>query len=157
EFVQRARSRRWLGAVTAMVVLFAGYFYALERQLSWRSSHAEPSTASTAKESSDGIDWSPWSLQAVAQARAEGHPVLVDFTADWCLTCQANKKFAIETPSVTQKLHDINAVALVADYTRVPGDMTSELNRYGRAGVPLVLVYPKNPTQDAIVLPEALT
>jgi thiol:disulfide interchange protein DsbD len=157
EFVQRSRSRPWLGASTALLVLFAGYYYALERQLDWRSFRAEAPKTSSAKESSGGIDWSPWSLQAIAQARAEGHPVLVDFTADWCLTCQANKKFAIETPSVTQKLHDINAVTLVADYTRVPGDMTSELNRYGRAGVPLVLVYPKEPDASPIVLPEALT
>jgi suppressor for copper-sensitivity B len=35
--------------------------------------------------------------------------------------------------------------------------MTAELNRHGRAGVPLVLVYPKDPAADAIVLPEALT
>jgi thiol:disulfide interchange protein DsbD len=81
----------------------------------------------------------------------------VDFTADWCLTCQANKKFAIEVPEVQTRLNEINAVALLGDYTRLPPEITRELNRHGRAGVPLVLVYPANSSLPPIVLPEALT
>ena len=83
--------------------------------------------------------------------------MLVDFTADWCLTCQVNKKLAIEIPSVRAKLKELNAVALLGDYTRFPDAITAELNRYDRAGVPLVLVYPKNPDAPAIVLPAILT
>ncbi|MGA9780475.1 MAG: thioredoxin family protein, partial [Verrucomicrobiia bacterium] len=94
---------------------------------------------------------------AVAEAQSESHPVLVDFTADWCLTCQVNKKLAIEIPSVRQKLKQINAVALVGDYTHFPDNITAELNRYSRAGVPLVLVYPKDVGAQPIVLPEVLT
>ena len=45
--------------------------------------------------------------------------MLVDFTANWCLTCQVNKKLAIEIPSVREKLKEINAVALLGDYTRI--------------------------------------
>ncbi len=85
----------------------------------------------------------------MAQARAQGRPVFVDFTADWCLTCQANKRIAIDIPSVRAKLKQTNAVALLGDYTRLPDDITTELNRFGRAGVPLVLVYSKNPNQAA--------
>jgi thiol:disulfide interchange protein DsbD len=81
----------------------------------------------------------------------------VDFTAQWCLTCQANKKIAIEVPDVVAKLKAINATALLGDYTRLPPAITDELNRFGRAGVPLVLVYPKNPAAPPIVLPEVLT
>jgi thiol:disulfide interchange protein DsbD len=109
------------------------------------------------KESPEGIDWQPWTPTAVAQARAQGHPVLVDFTADWCLTCQANKRIALEVASVRNKLKDIDAVSFLGDYTRLPDNITTELNRYGRAGVPLVLVYPKKSDAPAIVLPEALT
>jgi thiol:disulfide interchange protein DsbD len=83
--------------------------------------------------------------------------VLVDFTADWCLTCQVNKKTSIEIPSVRQKLKDINAVALVGDYTHFPDSITTELSRFNQAGVPLVLVYPKNADVPPIVLPQILT
>jgi thiol:disulfide interchange protein DsbD len=83
--------------------------------------------------------------------------VLVDFTADWCTTCRINKEFAIEIPSVRAKLKEINAAAFVGDYTHLPDNITTELTRYSRAGVPLVLVYPKNPEAPPIVLPEVLT
>jgi thiol:disulfide interchange protein DsbD len=93
----------------------------------------------------------------VAKAQAAGRPALVDFTADWCLTCQVNKKIAIEIPSVRKKLKEINAVALVGDYTHFPDSIAAELNRFNRAGVPLVLVYPKNPDAQPIILPQILT
>ena len=139
------------------MLLVGGYLYAVEGQLRWRSPVPDTSLAGSLKESPDGIDWQRWSPAAVAQARAQGRPVFVDFTADWCLTCQANKRIAIDIPSVRAKLKETNAVALLGDYTRLPDDITTELNRFGRAGVPLVLVYPKNADEPPQVLPEALT
>lgn len=157
EFVQRGRTQRGIAMVIALVLLIGGYAFALERELDWRVAMPETSAPGSLKESPDGVDWQPWSPEAVAQARAAGRPVLVDFTADWCLTCQVNKKLAIEIPSVRAKLKEINAVALAGDYTRFPDNITAELNRYNHAGVPLVLVYPKNPDAPAIVLPQILT
>jgi len=81
----------------------------------------------------------------------------VDFTADWCLTCQLNKKTSLEVPSVRAQLKALNAVALVGDYTHFPEVITRELNHYERAGVPLVLVYPKDPAAQPVVLPAVLT
>jgi thiol:disulfide interchange protein DsbD len=157
QFVQRGSARRGLGLAIALVLLVGGYFYVVEGQLQWRSPLPETVAEGSLKESPGGIDWQRWSPAAVAQARAAGHPVVVDFTADWCLTCQANKKFALEVTSVRQRLRQIQATAFLGDYTRLPTNITEELNRYGRAGVPLVLVYPKDPLAPPIVLPEALT
>ena len=81
---------------------------------------------------------------------------MVDFTADWCVTCQANKKSSLEIASVRQKLKDLNAVALLGDYTREDPRIAEELKRYQRAGVPLVLVYPAGDAEP-IVLPSLLT
>jgi thiol:disulfide interchange protein DsbD len=156
EFVQRGRAAKGIALVVVLILVIGGYAFALENQLHWR----EPMVAATAgslKASPDGIDWQPWNPEAVAQARAAGKPVLVDFTADWCLTCQVNKKTSVEISSVRKKLKDINAVALVGDYTHFPDSITTELNRFNRAGVPLVLVYPKNPDAEPIVLPAILT
>jgi thiol:disulfide interchange protein DsbD len=157
EFVQRGRTRRGIALVIAAILLVGGYAFALEKELGWRAVMPEANAMGSLKESADGIDWQRWSPEAVAQARAAGHPVLVDFTADWCLTCQVNKKLAIETPSVRAKLKELNAVALTGDYTHFPDAITSELNRYQHAGVPLVLVYPKNLDEPAFVLPQILT
>jgi thiol:disulfide interchange protein len=103
------------------------------------------------------VRWEPWSLAAVAQGRAEHRPVLVDFTAKWCLTCNIDVKPALESASVQSKLQQLNALTLLGDYTHFSDDITEELNRHGRAGVPLVLVYPADTNKPPIVLPEALT
>lgn len=157
EFVQRGRAHRGVGLVAALLLLAGGFLYTVEGQLRWRSPLQEASLPGSLKESPDGIDWQRWSPAAVAQARAQGRPVFVDFTADWCLTCQANKRIAIDVPAVRAKLRESNTVALLGDYTRLPDDITAELNRYGRAGVPLVLVYPRKAGEPPLVLPEALT
>jgi thiol:disulfide interchange protein len=157
EFFQRGRRHQTTAAIVTLILLGGGYAVALEKELDWRNAMPEAGTTGSLKESADGIDWQRWSPEAVAKARTEGHPVLVDFTADWCLTCQVNKKTSIEISSVRAKLKEINADAFVGDYTHFPDDITLELNRFNRAGVPLVLVYPKNPDAEPIVLPEVLT
>jgi len=156
-FVQRGRTGRGAALVIVLILVVGGYAFALENQLQWREPVVVADSAGASKASPDGIDWQPWSPEAVAQARAAGRPVLVDFTANWCLTCQVNKKIAIDVPSVRKKLKDINAVTLVGDYTHFPDSITKELNRFNRAGVPLVLVYPKNPDAAPIMLPTVLT
>jgi len=157
EFVQRGRARKGVALALVLILLAGGYAFALEKELDWRTAMPDTSTTGSLKESADGIDWQRWSPEAVATARAAGKVVLVDFTADWCLTCQVNKKTSIEISSVREKIKSLNAVALLGDYTHFPDAITTELNRYHRAGVPLVLVYPKSADAAAIVLPEVLT
>ncbi len=159
EFHQRGSKRRGLAAIIALVVAVGSYAWALESQLHWRNPPANvPGTQNAAPANADsGIAWQPWSTDAVAKARAEGRPVLVDFTANWCLTCQLNKKTSLEIDSVRAKLKAINAVALLGDYTRKNPDITAELKRFERAGVPLVLVYPKDAIQPPQLLPTVLT
>ncbi|HEY1489906.1 MAG TPA: thioredoxin family protein, partial [Verrucomicrobiae bacterium] len=157
EFYQRGRKHKNVAAIVTLILLAGGYVFALEKQLDWRAPFVETGSTGSLKESADGVDWQRWSPKAVAQARAAGKPVLVDFTADWCLTCQVNKKTSIEIPSVREKLKSLDAVALLGDYTHFPDAITTELNHYNRAGVPLVLVYPKNADAQPIVLPEVLT
>jgi len=153
EFFQRGRARKGIALATVLILLAGGYAYALEDKLHWREMIAETDATSLAV-SSGGIDWQPWSPAAVAQARAAGKPVLVDFTASWCVTCNAIIKPALENNSVSAKLKEMNAVALLADYTRTPANITDEISKYGGAGVPLVLVYPKNSDAGPTVLPQ---
>jgi thiol:disulfide interchange protein DsbD len=103
------------------------------------------------------IEWKPWSSEAVAQARAAGHPVLVDFTARNCLNCRVNKRWSIEIPQTREKLRQIGAVALRGDFSDADPRIARVLQEYGRSGVPLVLVYPKNPEAPPQVLPPILT
>ena len=157
QFVQRGTARKGLAMGVAVSVLIAGYAVALEHELQWRSPPEPVQPGSTLKRNPDDIDWQPWSAEAVSKARAEGRVVFVDFTAKWCLNCQANKKTSIEIDSVRNRLKALNAVALLGDFTRKNAAIAQELQNHGRAGVPLVLVYPKDASKPPIILPELLT
>lgn len=158
EFVQRGSKRKGLAWGIVVALLVFGYTCILEGQLHWRSpTPIQANGNENLQESPDGIAWKAWSPAAVESARKAGKVVFVDFTADWCVTCQANKKTSIEISSVRAKLKELGAVALLGDYTHEVPEITAELKRYGRAGVPLVLVYPKDAGKPAIVLPELLT
>ena len=146
QFVQRLG--KVSGMIVALAVLIFGYAYILEGKLHWRNYSV------LAK---DGIEWKTWSAEAVAKARSEGHPVVVDFTADSCLNCQVNKITSIETAATRSKLKEINAVAFIADYTDENPLIARELAKFQRSGVPMVLVYPGNPDSAPIVLPTVLT
>jgi thiol:disulfide interchange protein DsbD len=139
------------------VALFLfGYFYVLEKELRWRSPELVVAESRPGTGRGGAIEWKQWSQEAVDSARNEGHPVLVDFTANWCLVCKLNKKRAIEIQPVQEKLKKIGAVALRGDHTKEDPRITEELRRYDRAGVPLVLVFPADRSKPAIVLPEIL-
>jgi thiol:disulfide interchange protein/DsbC/DsbD-like thiol-disulfide interchange protein len=155
EFVQRGSKNKGLAGALTWLLLIGGYLYVMEGQLNWRAP-TRPVQGDSVQTEPGGIAWQPWSREAVARARAQGRPVFVDFTADWCLTCKANNKTSIEIPSVQSKLRQINALPLLADNTLVRDDIGKELEKYGRAGVPLVLVYPKNPNKPPLVLPTVL-
>ncbi len=157
EFVQRGGERRGLAMFLSLALAGGAYAYALEGQLHWRNPPRPTETGAVGKTSPDGIDWQPWSSEAVAKARAEGHPVLVDFTADWCFTCKANLKSSLEITETRKKLKEINAVALLADDTLETPAIVTELKKFGRAGVPMVLVYPRDPQAEPILLPTLLT
>ena len=85
----------------------------------------------------------------------QGHPVFVNFTAAWCITCKVNERVALATEN-TRRLFAAHAVVpLVADWTRRDPAITRQLERYGRSGVPLYLLYP--PGGEPRVLPQLLT
>ena len=97
----------------------------------------------------------PWSAAAVARAQAAGHPVFVDFTADWCLTCKVNEAGAIDRESVRTAFRKANVVELVGDWTNGDPAITRFLDSRARAGVPLYLWYePGKPEPEE--LPQVL-
>ena len=93
----------------------------------------------------------PWSPEAVQAALAQGRPVLVNFTADWCVTCKVNEGAALGSPAVAAAIQRTNAVYLVADWTRRDDRIAAELARHGRSGVPLYLLYTPGQPQPRIL------
>ena len=158
EFFQRGIKRRGLALGIAGALTLGGVVFGLEGQMQWRTP-TDPLAAKSGvvQDFPGGILWHRWSPEAVAKAREAGQPALVDFTAKWCATCIWNKKTSIDIESVRTVLADKNMKAFRGDYTRRPDYITEELQRWGRAGVPLVLVFPSDKTKQPKLLPELLS
>jgi thiol:disulfide interchange protein len=103
------------------------------------------------------INWQPFSRAALEEALKGEGIVFVDFTAKWCLTCQVNKKTSLEVPEVAAKFKEKGVVAFMADWTRSDPEITEALKSFGRRGVPLYVVYPKDRSKGPVLLPEVLT
>lgn len=95
-----------------------------------------------AKEESHELPWQPFESELLQQTIEAGQPVLVDFTADWCLICKQNEHGALNTESTNQFVRRNNVTTLYADYTDESPEIKAWLERFGQSGVPLTVVYP---------------
>lgn len=98
-----------------------------------------------------------FSEQRVAELRAEGTPVFVNFTADWCITCLANERWVLSKEVVAEAFEHNGVAYLKADWTNYDPVISSTLESWGRSGIPLYLYYPANPAGDVTILPQILS
>lgn len=103
------------------------------------------------------IPWQPYSPEALAQAQAKGKTVMVDFTADWCLTCKTNLKFAINTDDVHRKVEQNDVVPLLADWTDGSQEIKDQLAELNSKSIPVLAIYPAGRPGEVIVLRDLLT
>ena len=111
--------------------------------------------AQAGRQAAAGSAIEPWNAQRVDELRSQGRTVFVDFTADWCITCKVNEHVALNTQTVKQAFAAEQVVWMQGDWTRADPAITEVLNRYGRSGVPLYLLYVKG--AEPKVLPQILT
>lgn len=101
--------------------------------------------------------WQPYSPELLADLRSQGRPVFVNLTADWCLTCLANERIALDTAAVEAVFDELNVATIKGDWTNTDPKITELLQEYGRSGVPLYLWFPANHTGKGQLLPQLLT
>ncbi len=118
----------------------------------WRGATALPVTRETTHSG-----WQPFDREAIAAELRAGRPVFVDFTAVWCLTCAVNERTVLSSGRVQEALARRGFALFKADWTLRDETIRRELARFGRAGVPLYVVYDPAAPDQPRVLPELLT
>jgi thiol:disulfide interchange protein DsbD len=142
-------TRRWAARSGRLffILLVVGTYMAAVEPLLQKSVRPAPRA--------DSATWKPFSAQAVKDELANGKTVFVDFTADWCLTCQLNKR-VLHSEAVQKTFKDLGIVTMIADWTTRNEEITHTLRGFGRSGVPVYALY--RPDQSAPqLLPELLT
>ena len=120
----------------------------------WRAP-SSPVAATPAGDAAAG--WQAFDKEAIAAELRDGRPVFVDFTATWCLTCAVNERTVIASERVQTELAKRGFALYRADWTRRDESIRRELARFGRAGVPLYVVYDPDAPDEPRVLSELLT
>jgi suppressor for copper-sensitivity B len=101
-------------------------------------------------------NWTAFDRSEIARQVSQGNVVFVDVTADWCLTCKANKALVLDREPVVSKLREPGIIPMQADWTRPDESISRYLEGFGRYGIPFNAAYgPAAP--NGIVLPELLT
>ncbi|NQY39668.1 MAG: thioredoxin family protein [Henriciella sp.] len=144
------------GAASKLAQALAGL--AVVAGLIWPLAQARTALASDAPTEAYAAKYETeaWSPERVAELTAEGRAIFVDFTAEWCVTCQANKLQTLQTKPVSEAFDAGNVAFLVADFTNGDKTIALELQKHNRAGVPMYLWYAPGQTAPE-VLPELLS
>lgn len=105
---------------------------------------------------SDGQTILPYSEQTLEQFVGKDRIVFVNLTADWCITCKVNEHVAINDQRVVTAFKKKNVVYIMGDWTDGDERIGRMLERFGRSGVPLYLLYLPGRAKP-IILPQILT
>ena len=107
------------------------------------------------------LPWEPFSRARLAELRTGGATVLVDFSADWCMTCKLNLATAIETSRVKAAIDANRIVPLLADWTEESPEIKSMLETLQSRSIPVLAIFPAvkpgEPPRDPIVLRDLIT
>jgi thiol:disulfide interchange protein DsbD len=110
----------------------------------------------SSSESASDADSDAWSINIEKELKELDQAYLINFTAAWCITCQANDKLALSRPAVKTYFEENNIKYIKADWTNRDNDILEVLTEYGRTGVPLYL-YWKPGLDKTLILPAVLT
>jgi thiol:disulfide interchange protein DsbD len=153
-------SRRW--AIRGLAVLTAGPVIALgirwAHEATTLAALAGPSTSGEiVSHGANDLAWQPFSKTLLDELVASGKPVLMDFTADYCVICKANERLALNTAETKAFVEKHGFVPIVADYTTGSADIRDWLVRFGQDAVPLYVFIPAGQPSKTQVLRGTIT
>jgi thiol:disulfide interchange protein DsbD len=154
---QKSKSSGRTMRLTALATALAAFVLAVLLPLRFDDA-AAASTAKTAAAVQEAGGWQPYDAARAAEITAAGRPLLINFTASWCLTCLVNERNAFSDEAVRAVFRDKDVTLMKGDWTNRDPVITKALAAFGRAGVPLYVVYNAKPgSSEPLVLPQLLT
>jgi thiol:disulfide interchange protein/DsbC/DsbD-like thiol-disulfide interchange protein len=154
---QKSKSSSTGGRVTAVVTATLAVLLALILPVRFAGVAAAAPNGTARGEQAAG-EWRPYDAAQLAKLNAAGRPLLVNFTASWCLTCLVNERNAFADSAVQEVFRDKGVTLMKGDWTNRDPAITQALAAFGRAGVPLYLVYNSKPgSSEPVILPQLLT
>jgi thiol:disulfide interchange protein/DsbC/DsbD-like thiol-disulfide interchange protein len=141
------QSRAW-GAVAAAALVSAVLVV-------WPLLRGGDLDAPSAVTSSTSGPWHAFTGTTVSDLGSAGHPVFIDFTAAWCVTCQVNKRMVLNNAGIREAFARRGVELIRADWTRRDPVITQALAALGRQGVPVYVLY--RPGTTPLLLPEILS
>lgn len=144
-----SKRSRFISRIVVSVLILMGFYtltYATDDTV-------DPQPKSELAASAEQV-WEEFSPKRLAELRAKGVPVFIDFTAKWCLICQANHMILTGT-NVHTKFNERGVVRMKADWTKKDAIITEELKKFGRNSVPLYVFYKGD--EKPVILPQVLT
>ena len=150
-----AQKRRMMGQRHVVLHVATAFFLALVvvPLLNLNSFATAPAETEAASPTAAAVAWSPQNVDAI---KGQGKPILVNFTASWCITCQVNDRTSLSTQAVKAAMARTSTIYMVADSTKYNPDVEQALSDFGRGGLPLYVVYPADGSKP-VVLPQVLT
>jgi len=145
---QARRALRYAGSAAVIVLAFAAVAPMLGT--------AQDAGSASEQAAASGDIGEPFSMARLKELRAQGRPVFVNLTAAWCITCKVNEEVALKSEGFQQALERGNIAYLIGDWTNQDPEISQMLERFGRAGVPLYLLY-SGDGDPPKVLPQILT
>ena len=148
--VRRYVSPAMMRAVPAAIVIVIAGAFATPATLSALNLHGNDAPAEI------NSDWRPFDQAAIGQLVAAGNVVFVDVTAEWCITCQVNKKRVLQADAVAGVLNNAKVITMRADWTKPNNEVANYLASFNRFGIPFNVIYGPN-SPSGVVLPELLS
>jgi suppressor for copper-sensitivity B len=100
--------------------------------------------------------WHNFEPEKIPELVKQGKIVVVDITANWCMTCKINKLTVLDRVDVLSYLKHHNLYAMRADITKNNPKALEYMKSFNRHGIPFNVVYGQN-LKEPIVLSELLT
>lgn len=124
----------------------------VQKRLNRSGAPETPIAETAAPEPGFELPWQPFSEARLQDLVSANKTVLVDFTADWCLTCKFLERTVLNTREVRQVVEANEVVPLVADWTDRDPEIAKMMGALGSKQVPVIAIFPAGRPNEPIVL-----